>query len=278
MNSSAPEVATQLNLIADELDQAASAILATLTSRSRELRAWAARIRRQVELIRDELDQDSATRSADAIGAAQQTGLTFANKALIVLATVSGLADAPDAIGTAVSVVENTIAVVTDLLPDYQHSLDIVRPPSSPRQAEDPLDEWLNLASKQPARHIGEYQVGICDLLPGKGIGVAQARTFQEVSGGDAISIEIAVEPLVTYDGGCAIGSLAEQLLRTGHARYEVRLRCLGAIAIRETRGYAEAAFVEEASQTQFLIEEAIYVGQSEHMKVFGQIIDKADG
>ena len=142
-----------------------------MTGRSRELRAWAKRVRRQVELLRDELDLDSETKSLDAVGAAARNGLTFSQKALLVLATVSGLADAPAAIGSSLTAVTGAVEIVAELVghnsEEDSGSGAVIDSGEDPREAEDALHDWLHLADRLPSRHVGEYQRGQSKLIPG---------------------------------------------------------------------------------------------------------------
>lgn len=269
MASSSHEIADQLSLIADELDSAASAVSSIMIGRSRELRAWATRIRRQVELLRHELDLDSETKSQDAVGAARRAGLTFSQKALLVLATVSGLADAPSAIETSRDIVNAAVEAVEDLIGEGQSTepdgVVVSESEHEQREAVEPFEQWLSLTDRQPLRRIGEYQTGKCVLSPGAAIDPAATQTFPELPFGDSIRVEIKMNeaaPFMFLDkySGAASGPTAEQIVGHGSGWYLARVRCLGARSLKTQKGYDQAAWVDEVAQTLFLVEEVEFV------------------
>lgn len=118
------EVATQLELIATELEATAKTLASRATGKSRELRSWALRIRHQATAIRWEADQTAELSHEPAARSAGKQGLRFAEKALVLLATVSAVADIPNAVDASIDAVEGAREVIERILDTEQESGD----------------------------------------------------------------------------------------------------------------------------------------------------------
>ena len=85
------------------------------------------RTRRQAAPLQDELDLDAVTRSREAMQSAKRTGLGFAEKAVLVLASVSALADGPQAIETSQALIEASAEVVETSLATVEETIEGIR-------------------------------------------------------------------------------------------------------------------------------------------------------
>lgn len=95
------EIARRFNLIAGELETAATALPARLSGQSRQLDAWARRIRHDANGLEQEADQPTELQDSGHSHRKAKEGLTTLEKGLAVAALVTTLADLPAAAQTA---------------------------------------------------------------------------------------------------------------------------------------------------------------------------------
>lgn len=261
-------IADELGIIANELDAAAAALTNQALGKSRELRAWAVRLRLQREFLSVEADLQPSLQNVEVMSTSSKRAQRLAAMAAMALASVSALADAPAAVESVQQAVSSSIEVIQEVISDSDsdHLVDVPGDPlrdggvtesssSALTPSTDDLWNWLRKVRARPAKFVGERSSGVCQLEATKRLASPEAvELFGPLRRGDTIELLLTNPPAGLF--GLKIFAndpVASAILETHKAEYYLAtMRCLGAItehADRQT--YVPALIVEQVEVAQ---------------------------